>query len=256
MKRIWVLTVAMALCASIVLAADAGSASGGLTWRHVRTLAIAQETESCAGAESSAVGCGPQADGATQVVRATCAQSASVRLSPPQADGRQFVATDPSGAPCPHLTGPIDTTTGTSAAFDLPIRWLYETDNLVTGQSFAEIGQTFTATGAELEKVTCFIATGPDAFDVAVRKDGPNGGGRSRVTAPPYPGTPALLRARPPTRSSARTENTSVIPRLRRPVNAPSCRHSPSPPFAAWQPYPSSGGHSLGLPDITPASAP
>lgn len=79
------------------------------------------------------------------------------------------------GEAAPLIAGPIPAVQDTWTAFDLPVEWVYEADNLVTGQPFAEMGQTFKSTGDELAKVSFLVASGEDALEVTVRKAGPGG---------------------------------------------------------------------------------
>jgi hypothetical protein len=89
--------------------------------------------------------------------------------------GPQTASFDDRGYAYPSIAGPVMARTECCTTFDLPIYHVYEADDLVWGQWFQELGQTFVATGDELDKIVCLVASPPDAFDVVVREGGPKG---------------------------------------------------------------------------------
>lgn len=89
--------------------------------------------------------------------------------------GYQTASFDDKGYAYPSIAGPVAARTERCTVFDLSIYLVYEADNLVWGQWFHELGQTFVATGDELDKITCLVASPVDEFEVVVRRGGPNG---------------------------------------------------------------------------------
>ena len=113
-------------------------------------------------------------DGIPEVTSAVQAGPGLHLLYPPP--GRQTVSFDDTTDAYPTITAPVMARVESATLFDLPIYWLYEADNLVWGQRFTEVGQTFVATGDELAKVSCrVVGKREDTFEVTIRKDGPDG---------------------------------------------------------------------------------
>ena len=90
--------------------------------------------------------------------------------------GAQTVSFDDTTYVYPTILGPVTARVEAATLLDLPVYWLYEADNLVSGQPFAEAGQTFVATGDELARVSCrMVGKSNDTFEVVVCKGGPGG---------------------------------------------------------------------------------
>lgn len=89
--------------------------------------------------------------------------------------GYQTASFDDRGYAYPSIAGPVLARKQACTVFDLPIYSVYEADCLLWGQSFGEIGQTFVATGDELDKVAMLVPNPEDEFELIVRENGPDG---------------------------------------------------------------------------------
>ncbi|MCL6629575.1 MAG: hypothetical protein K6U00_08255 [Armatimonadetes bacterium] len=91
--------------------------------------------------------------------------------------GPQTATFEDNGDAYPTVAGPVIVGHKPEewAVFDIPIYWTYEADNLVWGQSFVRMGQTFKATGREIDKVSVQLPHEVDDLMAVVRSGGPSG---------------------------------------------------------------------------------
>lgn len=162
-KRCLLAATAIALAAPGVAAADDGQApAAGRCVGYFSNAAPAQELRGFLGGE-----------GGSSTLSAGLGDQGLLEFA--SAPGSRIALVEERGAVCATLAGPLAVRGDTPALFDVPVRWLYEADGLVSGQSFKELGQTFTADSTELDKVACAVVTEGGTFDVVVRRDGPAG---------------------------------------------------------------------------------
>lgn len=157
-RGVWIVV----LVAVVAGAAWGADTAASLQWRQVGVLSSAETVSTLGSWAGDANGPGTEF--------ATCENGLRVVTA---ASGAMVVATTDRHNAWPVITAPV--TVGSGATFDLPVRWVYETDNLVSSQPFTEFGQTFVATGNELERISFFTAADPGDFDIVIRKEGPKG---------------------------------------------------------------------------------
>jgi hypothetical protein len=115
------------------------------------------------------------ADGTSSVGETGQAEQGWHELHP--LPGPQTATFEENGDAYPTIAGPVVVGHKPEewAVFDIPIYWTYESDNLVWGQSFTRMGQTFKATGCELDKVSVQLPHEVDDLVAVVREGGPSG---------------------------------------------------------------------------------
>lgn len=91
--------------------------------------------------------------------------------------GPQTATFEERGDAVPTFAGPVQAAHEPEkwAVFDVPIYWPYEADNLVWGQQFTDMGQTFVAEGSGLYTVSVRQQTWVSDLYAEVREGGPLG---------------------------------------------------------------------------------
>lgn len=91
--------------------------------------------------------------------------------------GPQTATIEDFGEIYPTIAGPVMVGTDSKdwAVFDLSLYWPYESDVLGYSQSHTKMGQTFVASGRELDKISMHLNGEPDDLYAVVREGGPDG---------------------------------------------------------------------------------